>query len=394
MFETTVFVVILSIINGVTIKKLWSRKIHWAEAALPFAVCLLICFLCKFAAETALTTDYEYHGGWCVRSEYYEAWTEEYEVDVPDYCTRSDGKGGTETYQCGSHKEKRTTYHPAVYQIVDSNGYDVSISYDMFQQLCQRFGNREFKTLFHLNQVSIGDGNMYYTVWRGEEPTFLPVTTQHRYVNKIQAADQSIFHFQPLDKDDKAEYGLFDTPDIHDYVTLQYLQGDTSPEAGKAASKLEIWNAKLGREKQVSMHILVFHNQPLDAALKQEAYWMGGNKNEFIVCVGLDDKNKVQWSHIISWTDQERLKIDVRDFARNMGQWSPLKLIDFMVPAVRKDFVRKPFAEFDYLKVETPTWGKVLALVLSILAIGRIDYMAVRNQFDEDDKLADVISTR
>lgn len=387
MFETAVLATLLSVVNGLIVRSIWGRRVHHVEAVLPLATSLLICLACKFAAERVATADREFHGGWCVRAEYQEGWTERYEVEVDDYCTRRDAKGRTETYKCGSHRESRTRQHPPTWDLVDSNGYVVPIDRATFDDLCARFGNRATEAVAHPNQVSIGDGNRHRTRWGGDDRAFLPVTTSHAYTNKVQAAARSVFHLQPPDPADIRDYGLFAPPEVRGFYALRPLRGDDSPEGDRAAALLEAANARLGREKEVSMQVLVFRDRRIEAALKQEAYWMGGNKNEFIVCVGVDARGVVAWSHVISWTDQERLKIDVRDFARGMGRWDPVRLVEFLVPAVRRDFVRKPFADFDYLAVETPPWGKALALALSALAMVAVDWWAVRNDFHDDPPL-------
>ena len=387
MLEPAVLVVALSILNALVIRQIWGQRIHWFEAACPFGVCLLICLGCKFAADSAATSDQEFHGGWCVRVDHMEPWTEEYTVEVDDYCTRTNSKGQTERYRCGSHRETRTRHHPPSWTLVDSNGYRVAIDAPTFARLCDRLGTKTRHHLQHPGQVSWGDGGMERAEWSGDERSFVPVTTRHTYTNKVQAAARSVFHFQATDPADQRDFGLFDLPTIDQFYRLNYLQGDSSPRAVQAAEALAVWNARLGHAKQVSMHILVFRNQPIEAALKQEAYWMGGNKNEFTVCVGLDATDTVAWSHVISWTDQERLKIDVRDFARTMGRWDPVRLVEFLGPAVQRDFVRKPFADFDYLQVDTPLWGKILAVVGSILAILGIDVVAIRNNLQADDRL-------
>ena len=389
MFETTVLVVLLSVANGLIVRSIWGRRVHTLEAILPVLAAVPICWLCKLGAEAATTTDQEFHAGWCVRADYREGWTEEYTVEVDDYCTRTDAKGRPERYRCGSHRERRTRSHPPAWDLVDSNGYDVAIDAGAFEAACARFGNRTTRPAANPGQVSIGDGRTHRTTWRGEDATLLPVTTRHAYRNKVRAAARSVFHFQPPDADEVAAYGLFPRPEIRDFCRLRPVRGDDSPAADRAAVRLEAANARLGRSKQVAMLILVFRERPIEAALKQEAYWMGGAKNEFITCVGVDAAENIAWAHVISWTDEERLKIDVRDFARAMGRWDPEKLVGDLVPAVERGFVRKSFADFDYLQVETPAWGKALAVVLAALVMVGVDVAAVRNDFGEPEPAAD-----
>lgn len=388
---------LVAAINAGVVYRFWKREMAWWEYLVPIAINVTICLLAKFAAETSLTNDYEFWGGWGTVACYQEPWTEWYEVDVDDYCTRtvSDGKKGTKTerYKCGSHKETRYTSHPERWWLENSNGETIYTDPSDYGWLAHTMWRNEHREDGHhgdYHRVRFGfqysgEGYLHKTRWPGTDETFVPTTTQHTYTNKVQAADQSLFHFEAVDKEDIKDFGLHELPSIERYYRMNYVSGDNTPEADRASRKLEEWNAKIGREKQVQMRVLVFVDKPFEAAQSQEAHWMGGNKNEFIVCVGVDSKTRaVLWAYVISWTEQEMLKIRVRDFARSMKQFDPVKLVDYMVPEVRKDFIRKPFAEFSYLKVATPIWAYWVAFFLSIMATAAFDTWAIKNEYDSN----------
>lgn len=387
---------LVALVNAVILYKFWNRKITWWEVVIPAILAVVIGVGSKLTAQLVKTTDVEYHGGWGVASCHQEPWTEWREVHVDDYCTRTvpDGKGKTKTesYKCGSHIETKYTNHSELWWLEDSNGQSIATNKDDYQNLSQGVWKNKSREDGHhgdYHRVKFGfnyggDGYLYKTKWPDTEETLVPTTTAHNYTNKVQAAEQSLFHFRTVDKEDIKNYGLYEFPGIHDYYRMQYLHGcDGGREADLASQKLEIWNAKLGRQKQVQMRVLVFVDKPLEAAMGQEAYWQGGNKNEFIVCVGLNEKNQeVRWAYVISWTEEEKLKIQVRDFARSMKKFDPVSLVDFMAQAIQKDFVRKSFADFAYLKVVTPTWAYWVSFILCVLATIGIDVWVVKNSYD------------
>lgn len=64
---------------------------------------------------------------------------------------------------------------------------------------------------------------------------------------------------------------------------------------------------------QVRVWVLLFNNLPRETGLLQEAYWVNGNKNELVICIGLNE-DKIMWSHIFSWTESQTIKIELRNF--------------------------------------------------------------------------------
>jgi len=132
------------------------------------------------------------------------------------------------------------------------------------------------------------------------------------------------------------------------------------------------------------MFILQFGPEStLETGLAQESYWKGGNKNEFILAIGTDRSGKVTWAHVISWTEVDRLKIDVREFALNQGTLDLLDLSQYMVEEVNERFVRKSFAEFSYLTVEPPGWAVALSYVLTLLVNLGLSVWIIHNHHEE-----------
>jgi len=210
---------------------------------------------------------------------------------------------------------------------------------------------REFKDM-NRDYHSI-DGDAYVTKFDDNFDHTIPVCTQHTYENKVQCS-KSVFNFDEVSPETKNQYKLFDYPDENIFnfnPILGYINQ-------KASGHLSYYNAHNGYRKQLHMMLLVFNDQPLEAGLFQESYWKGGNKNEFIVCVGLRG-NKINWTRVISWTDKEELKIRVARQIKEMKEFDAVKVVDYMGATIPKGFVRKQFADFNYLSVE-PTMTAVL----------------------------------
>lgn len=243
----------------------------------------------------------------------------------------------------------------------------------------RRWGNRSFVEL-HRNYHSI-DGNEYVARWNNDEATLEPIATKHTYENRVQASD-SIFRFHP-DPRDKAIYGLYDYPSISGWRQPALL-GYRGPNAAEADRQLNILNARLGHAQQVKVFVLIFYDKPLQAGASQQAYWDGANKNEFVVAVGVDRSNAVQWVYPFSWTEREDLKVATRSYLMDQQKLDVVAFAKWLRPAILGQWRRKHFRDFAYLRVETPTWCIILTYILSILVTAGVVVWSVRNEFDAD----------
>lgn len=367
------------------------RVLVW-EFLLPFLLSVFLIGLLKWGVETTQTYDTEFHGGWAETCEYYEDWNERVACSHPKYrqVRRTDSNGNVYYEQVfdGYEHAYDVDYHSEYWELRDSNGNTLRISERTFETLARRWQNRKFVDLrrnYHTN-----DGDKYVTNCPGDDDTLEPVTTKHGYTNKVQAS-RSVFNFEEVDDKTKRAYALFDYPEVEGYYQRSIL-GDGGPTTQAAERLLQIANARLGRPKQVKMFILLYRNQPLEAALYQEALWKGGNKNEFVLCIGVDNSDRPQWAKAFSWSEAERLKVDAREFVGQTfidarRELDLTSVVDWMFVEVRKQFVRKPFADFDYLSVDPPLWGVIVAYLLTLMANMVLSFWLVVNEHNEPEPL-------
>lgn len=373
----------------------FNGKIAVVEIVAPILISLLVGTTTKFFVNGYQTWDQEFWGAWTVHATYREPWTEWTEVD--DYCTRTvpDGQGGTttETYKCGSHLEY--THHPAEYVVEMNTGDRIPVDESHYLYLrnwwsthpngASRRSQGEYDN-YHRVQYGFhygGDGYLHTSSWPGTEETFNAATISRRYVNKVQAAEASLFNFREITPEEKQQFQLFDYPPIYDFYRQDAILGPDGAMQGAANDLLMKWNAKIGGEKQVKIFILTFRDQPIEAAILQRDYWKGGNKNEFVICRGVDNRQQVQWAYVFSWCEDEMLKVDIKDLA--VSQPDLVSLVDDLIPEIRSRFVRKSFADFDYLELPTPLWGQILSFFLCLIGNVGIGCWLVKNGFSCGD---------
>jgi hypothetical protein len=224
------------------------------------------------------------------------------------------------------------------------------------------------------------NGDLYVTTWPGDDLRLEPMITKHSYENRIKASN-SVFKFQDVDP---KKFGLFEYPDVTNYYNQNCILGNGGITQPVANLQLNKWNAKFGAAKQIRVFILVFRNQPVEAGFEQECYWKGGNKNEFVVTLGVNDKDEITWCHPFSWTEVEILKIEVREaIAKQNVTLNLEKIVQDLTPRLQA-FKRKSFKDFEYLTVEPPTWCIVLTFLISIGCNVGVAYWVVNNEFQDD----------
>lgn len=357
------------------------RWMLWWEFLIPFGASFLLIVIFKYSVETVQTADTEYWGNTIVRVEYYEDWNEYIQKTCEDKCCcDKDGNNCTITYYDCSYVD----YHPARYVAIDSQGEEYSISSDQYASFVRKFGQPTFTELSR--NYHTDDGDLWTTTWGGSMKNFEPITTSHTYENRPQVAS-SVFSFPTVTEQEKKEHKLFEYPEIRSWRKLPGILADSAYAVPDSANILMNWlNSTLGDKKQVRSWLLVYRNAPAETGYLQEAYWKGGNKNEVIVMVSLDNANKVQWVKVSSWCEVELLKIEIRNHIKKMKVFDPVNTVKFMHQEINAKFVRKQFKDFDYLTVEPPTWAIIVTFIVTLLANIGTSLWLVKNHFNEEEE--------
>lgn len=346
---------LVPVVMAIVLFVFFSHRTAWWEFALPFLLSLVCCSIFKAIIERSQTSDTEYWTSAVLSADYYEAWTERVSCRHPQYDSKGNFTGYAHLYD--------EDYHPPYWVINDNSKQTLFIDKNTFESLAQKFGNRVFVHVSRWSQSSWGDGNRYTTTWENR------VIASHNVFNFPEVADRT---------------PLYDYPKISYPYTTPFILGEGGPTKEVAERKLAIWNALHGPTKQCRLIFCVFRDQPFQVALDQESVWQGGNKNEFIVMIGVDSASEhIAWSHVASWTEVDQLKVAVKDLVRNQGTLDLVKLVDVVGPIVEERFERKHFRDFNYITVEPPLWGIVLTFVVTTVFNVGLSVWIVQNDIDE-----------
>jgi len=354
----------------------FKKKTLWWEITTLIGIVAIFILTFKITAEHYMTRFDEYWTGHIVKAEHYEPWNEY----IHRTCTRTVSCGKdcttTQTYDCSY-----VQYHPEKWVMYDNNGISFSISKSYYNSLIKKFKTKPIFVDLNRNYYN-KDGDKYQIYWNKIKEDAEIVTSVHSYENRVRAS-KSVFNFQEVTEEEKEIYKLFDYPKVTNLKQKNILGYDDEI----SEKKIEILNGFLGKKKEVKAFVLVFKDQPIKAAELQESYWEGGNKNEFITCIGIDsDTKKINWVYVISWDTNKILNINVRDWIYEQETLNLSNVIDYLYIQIEKDFVRKQFKEFSYLKVELTSNQLIIVWIVSIILSVGLSIWIVLNPFEDNPK--------
>lgn len=307
-------------------------------------------------------TDKEFVSGYAVSTEHYNAWVEQVRRTRTEY----DSKGNAHTV---TYYEYVT--HPEHWQRHFNIGRTEEIAKWQFDELCQLFGTSiDYFATYHPNCVSGGGGHR--CLWDQEEWHTITRTFKQGYYNPIKYSN-SIFKFTKITEADIQTYQLFDYPPIaEDQMVVCYQPGLERFFKEEAASPQEDpqvlfqhINAFFGKEKQIHVFVLVFDAQKYgaDVAEMQRSLWQGGNKNELVVCIGVDGET-VRWSHVFSWMDDITLHTLIQDYFLQNTEFDLVAFAQWLPEHLDK-WKRKEFKDFAYLGTNLSPGAKAGLIITS-----------------------------
>jgi len=411
------------------------HEFTWWEFFVPIASVALIIFISVKITEKSATNFTEFWGSTVthvIEEEPYNYWQHQ-------TCTRtvSDGNGGTRTvtYDCSHQVDVGPSW-----LAVTNLGEKIVISERFHDELVAQFGTGKVITNTRKNHSArsrcagskgtkfegrtVGKtSNVLTTKWGGEDETRKPYVSQHKYENRIKASDLSIFNIQVVKKNMVDSLGLYEYPlrsaafmkrqgktkknrkgnIVYDGWDFPTIIGDSTVSEA-TQEKFRQLNGKFGVSNQMRLWVLVFDDAKPMTGQMQENYWVRGNMNELVLCIGKSGQ-EIQWAHAFSWATSNTLTVEVRNAVLDLytykdtviaGQKLPVLEIgmDDQTKRVKSSktpvlteqtwddlyvwlndnlhqFERRTFDEFEYVKVIPSKKAKIFIYILAlVIAIG------------------------
>tara|TARA_R110000772_G_scaffold95789_3_gene194166 strand:- start:13086 stop:14270 length:1185 start_codon:yes stop_codon:yes gene_type:complete len=376
MFEALIGSFFITLLSSIVLFLFFKHKVLWWEILILLGVSLLIGASFKWIATSGMTKDVEYWNTTFERVEYYEDWDEWIEQTCSSTCCcDEDGMNCTTTYYDCSYRR----YHSERYMKVDHLGRSYSISKQEYLRLKEKMGNSSFQDLNR--DYYRHDGDMYYTRYNGLEKDFETIVTSHTYENKPQVIP-NVFKYIEVDSFDLATYKLFEYPEPSGR-SRYYQKNILGYNDPIAEHQLQILNGRLGHTKEVKVFVVVFKNQPMQAGNLQENYWKGGNKNEVVIVINIDDNGKPTWCLPFSWSEKELFKINIRNYVMDQKKLDLTSVVNYSYGEIKSGYERKKFSDFDYLEVKLTTKQMIWLIVTSVIVNILLSVFIVMNNWED-----------
>lgn len=373
------------IVTSLLLWGIFKNKVSLQLSAIGTFVILLYILIHTYIIKHNLTKDKEWWGNYITRVNYYDDWDEEVPCRHPIYCTRTyecgDGKTSrtcTETYVCGYEHAYDVDYHPEYWTKQFDNGDEYDITEFQYYKYAQKWDNDFYKIELNRDYHS-NDGDNKACDWNNLPLTSEAIITEHTYENRIQASN-SIFKAEKIDSIEFKQYKLFDYPECINGKQNCLLGIKGSKETNKL---LEYINGYYGSNKQFKLFICCWYNQSEITAEKQHAYWENLNKNEFLVCLGLDKNKNITWCKTYSWMDKPTLSVKVERYFKDNRKLNLKEFLNWIPNKIENNWSRKQFKDFKYIKIDI-TLSQYLIIFFIVVILSIIKFAIIHNHIKKN----------
>ena len=384
----------IALIFGLFRKLTNPLKFAWIELPVQLFVSFVVisALYVLFFSTAGNLSDTEIWNGYAYRAEYYEAWKEKviYTVQV---ASGTDSKGNT-TYR--TETRTRIDHHSPSWKVKTTIG-DLAVDNRTYRNYVTKFGQEQKEDLFHFNQVSLGDGNMFFTAHQGiKDDKLVPASVEKHYINYLKASDSikkisgSLSSYQkwllPYPRIYNSQLGPIEINRVLDAKVNAPLDWKTAVD-----KELDVALTTLGAERQVNVLVYLANTSDQGFAYALEEAWVKGKKNDVIVVIGATKFPKADFVYIMAWTEIEEFNIELRNNILGLTDLSdPQKLVKTITdqirqPATAGGFVRRPMANLEYLiaGIKLPMWCQILIILIGTGASWLTSTLLIANKIEE-----------
>lgn len=346
-----------------------SKQINWKEWLIASGAAFLTTGIIHAITLLGMTADTETWSGKLNVAVHHPEWVEKY-IDEETYEeSYTDSKGKRHTRTKTRKVTKYRTHHECWTATDDFGDHDISPA--LFQEIAGNFGGIVTETP-HKSGFYSGDRNIY--VARNTTGYVYPTTTWRMFENRVKAAP-SLFSYAPVPEGTP----IVPYPENGDFMHSDRLTG--TARSHFSTREWDLMNSRLGPVKKVNVIAVAFYNQDSMLGQYQEASWVGGRKNDVVICYNVDANKKVTWAHVFGWTEKDIAKRNLESlFMTNVPSDA---LIPEIEKVISKDYVIKDWSKFDYISVEPPTWAYIMVIVVMVAVQVGIWLWAFKNQEDK-----------
>ena len=328
-----------------------------------------------------MTADRETWSGVITSTSHYGRWVEEYEEMHTRQVATGTDKDGHTTYRTEVYyTTEHATHHEHWTANRDFGSYqdESDVEVPVYHQIYNKFGARinetQTQSCTHGGHYDGGDRNMYIT--HNNTGYVFPVTTTRSFENRIKAAP-TVFSFSKV----PTNINVYPWPDNPDWMHSDRLLGTASVLV--KPYEWDCMNTRLGPSKKVNVIMVGFGKESMDYGQYQQAKWIGGKKNDIVLCFGGGTHNKAaDWSYVFGWSESELAKKNLQSILLE----HPINdsIIPLIEQEISKNYVIKDWKKFDYIAIDPPTWSYWVYFIVMILTQGGLYYAFHVNEYGKE----------
>lgn len=349
---------------------LWyfSKKVTWWEALILPVITTLVILLFHYFAIKGMTDDIQTLSGKVCEAVFIPQWLEYYEYAVyrtETYTTtETDSKGNsytvTHTREVFDHWEPTTRMHYDNWKVSDELNGTYDVQKFRYDDICKNFGAITSRkgcrsTWEHNSRLLSGDPNDYPSV--NKNNYVYPVNCTKTFENRVKACP-SVFSYAKVPENTP----VFEYPKNIDTFTSGRILG----KVGVTLYNWDQMNARLGFAKKVNVIAIGFGDESMEIAQLQEAKWIGGKKNDIVICFGGGTIIHPSWCYVFGWSESDKCKLNLQDIIIKNGMNN--ETIPMIEKEIWKNFTIKDWKKFDYLTVEMP-FKLYIWLLFSVICV-------------------------
>ena len=353
-----------------------NRKVNWMEWIGGTLIAFLVSGIMHGIAIYKMTADLETWSGEITHVCHFPRWVEEYE------------KMHTRQVADGVDKDGHTTYRTEIYYTTEHDTHhehwvaylnfgtiseERGISLQTFNEIKARFGgvieDGGKQSTSHGGHFDGGDNNIYRT--SNKTGYIYPVTTIRHFENRIKAAP-TLFSFPSI----PTNCPVYEWPENPNWMASDRLLG----VSGVDPREFDLMNSRLGPIKLINVIMVGFNSADSMLGQWQEAKWIGGKKNDLVICYGFES-TKVLWAYCFGWTEKDICKRNLETIILT----HPINnnIIPLIENEIKTNYVKKDWHKFDYITIEPPRWAYVVLIIVMIITQIAFWFWADSNEFDK-----------
>ena len=196
-----------------------------------------------------------------------------------------------------------------------------------------------------------------------------PVVMAHSFDNYIKGASNTLFRYSGQEKSYLKQLppynqNVYDYYKVNRIFTVQYPLSDPN----QWNLRLAQINGVVGYQRQCNI-ILLFTSLPDDYFYALTQHWLGGKKNDIVIVIGAKD-NKITWTNVMCWSQDEIYQVKIIDDLKSISTIDQDKIMSTIAQDTMRYYKRKHMKDFEYLKASIqPTATQfITAMVIGIIA--------------------------